>query len=94
MAVYPEPIFPAIGEPASGYPLVIKLIPYASYHFPYPPPSQIIRRIHQVVAYQMYEEDSDLDAHVIAFEQVLWANGEINDLEIVDLFGTTLEKGL
>lgn len=41
----------------------------------------------------MYKEDLDPDAHVIAFKQALRANGEIDDSEIVDLFGTTLKKG-
>lgn len=41
----------------------------------------------------MYEEDSDPDAHVIAFERALRPNGETEEEEIINLFRTTLKKG-
>ena len=50
------------------------------------------RRLRKAVAYQLYEENSDPDAHVIAFERALRANGETDGEEIINLFGTTLRK--
>jgi len=55
------------------------------------PPSQA--RLRKAVSYQMYEENSDPDAHVIAFERAIRVNGETEDDEIINLFGTTLKKG-
>lgn len=40
----------------------------------------------------MYDEDSNLDAHIIAFERVLQEYGEIDDSENIDIFGNTLKK--
>lgn len=93
MAENLKPVYPTLGVLASGYFPLVNAIPYASYPFPYPPPPSTSGHLRRAVAYQMYEEESNSDAHVIAFEQAPRANEETDVSEIVDLFGTTLKKG-
>ena len=49
-------------------------------------------RQRKAVSYQMYEDDSDPDAHIIAFKRAIQANGETEEGEVINLFGTTLKK--
>lgn len=87
---YPKLVYPPTKAPTSGYPPSINPITHAPYPFHYPTPVQTTQRICPAVAYHMYDEDLDQDAHVIAFQKALRANRETDDSEIIDLFGTTL----
>ena len=68
-------------------------IPPPIIHHPAKVVPPLAPRLRKAVTYQMYEENSDLDAHVIAFERAIRVNGETEDDEIINLFGTTLKKG-
>lgn len=69
---------------------------YPAGHY-YPPPcpypTQTRQRTRKAMSYPKYEENSDPDAHIIAFKRVLKANREDDDEEKINLFGTTLTKG-
>lgn len=51
MAEYPDPGNHAHGVPLSGYPPPVPPLPYAPYHFSYPPPPPTTWRLQQAVAY-------------------------------------------
>ncbi len=55
---------------------------------PYPP-NRPYRRPRN---YLEYVKDVDLDAHVKVFKATIRANGETNDVEIVNLFSFTLRN--
>lgn len=85
---YPLPIYPT-----SRYPPPIHQVTYALYSLQCPSTIQTTHCVRWVVSYHVYDKDLDLDAHVIAFERALWANGETKATKIINMIGTTLKKG-
>jgi hypothetical protein len=41
--------------------------------------------------YPTYVKDTDLDAHIKVFKKAIKANGEIMEVDIINLFGFTLK---
>jgi hypothetical protein len=56
------------------------------------PPLPPNRPYHHPLIYPKYVKDSDLDAHFEVFKIAIITNGEINDVEIVNLFTYILKN--
>jgi hypothetical protein len=64
-------------------PFVVQLVPKPTIKLPY-----------MKLQYPTYVKDTDPNAHIIMFEKAIKANGEIVEVDIINLFGFTLKDSI
>jgi hypothetical protein len=64
-------------------PFVVQLVPKPTIKLPY-----------KKLQYPTYVKDTDPNVHIIMFEKAIKANGEIVEVDIINLFGFTLKDSI